>query len=257
MSLTIPVEDLNRLQVSSHISIDGTLAIDLSLNSTISSEGLTYPSTNAKHCGITVTFKRSVNSDGSGWFLVMSTNFPDSSSFASGGTMPLSNENDLNGFETTSHGLGAPTGSPVSSEPNGMDSSMTQHSADPSHDFHSTNVRTTPGRAENLDPELLLQLMEYNFCLPSQISMIDMNDADTSLHNVTNLPMDCDEDRAQDKGKLFCQPSITLIRGPLLDLNENTEDTEDTHTRPPSDVSRWYEFESSRNERPRSEVINN
>ncbi|THU99226.1 hypothetical protein K435DRAFT_855904 [Dendrothele bispora CBS 962.96] len=172
MSLTVPVEDLNRLQVSSHISSDGTPAIDLSFRPPVSDD-LTYPSTNVKHCGVTVTFRRSVNTDGSGWSLAISTSIPNSCyPFASGGNI----ETHLDIHEIASH----KSPSSLMSAPNEIEVETTQHhSTTPVHSFHLTdNAMTEPEPADDMNQNWLLQLMGHDFCASSVIT--DMNESNNS-----------------------------------------------------------------------------
>ncbi|THU99227.1 hypothetical protein K435DRAFT_855905 [Dendrothele bispora CBS 962.96] len=179
MSLTIPVEDLNRLQVSSHISDDGSSTIDLSLKPPVSGEGLTHPST--KHCGIMVTFRRSVDTTGSGWSLLISTSFPNSGLFASGGNMPLFNES----YETSLHELAPP--SLTLSVPNELEASPAQYHSTtiPSHNLLPiNNVLTVPEQANALDPDWLLQLMEDSFFPPNVL--VDQVFFDDSPNNEGN-----------------------------------------------------------------------
>ncbi|THU77739.1 hypothetical protein K435DRAFT_877471 [Dendrothele bispora CBS 962.96] len=207
MSLTVPVEDLNRLQVSSHISSDGAPAIDLSFRPPVSDD-LTYPSTNVKHCGVTVTFRRSVNTDGSGWSLAISTSIPNSCyPFASGGNVATSNQTHLDIHEIASH----KSPSSLMSAPNEIEVETTQHhSTTPVHSFHLTdNAMTEPEPADDMNQNWLLQLMGHDFCASRQISThtnnldtnnLDTNNLDTNLYNATSLPMDYN---VQDMGKSF------------------------------------------------------
>ncbi|THU77737.1 hypothetical protein K435DRAFT_877470 [Dendrothele bispora CBS 962.96] len=208
MSLTIPVEDLDRLQVSSHMSSDGTPAIDLSFRPPVSDD-LVYPSTKVKHCGITVTFRRSVNTDGSGWSLAVSTNIPTSCSpFVSGGNIG----NHLDVHEIASH----KSPSSLMSAPNEIEVENTQHHSTTSvHSFNLTeNAMTDPEPADNMNQDWFLQFMGYDFRAPTQIST-HTNDLDTNLYNAASLPIDYNQDNAQDMDQVVMDESDNSnCRGP-------------------------------------------
>ncbi|THU99230.1 hypothetical protein K435DRAFT_855908 [Dendrothele bispora CBS 962.96] len=215
MSLAIPIEDLCHMQISTQISIEGIPSLDLSLIPSPPDGGSTSSLTCAKS-GIMITFRRSFNSDGSGWTLVMSATFPDSRPYARNGDLASigTNPSDYNisGHEFSYSDLSW-------AEQNKAQASSAQQSATalPLEFNLISNPATTPGSDEhlnNVDRDMLLQFMGYS-CSQQAVVPNDMENIMDCHRGGTVFPTNCNGDLVQSTSFLNEDSLIEMHRSPV------------------------------------------